>query len=104
MLRFLPLLFAIPLVLSFCVPTTCRGDDVFTIGNVSGNAGDTNLPCFILATHDQAIEGFAIGLQFDPSKLTLTSADFQNTVVSALEGQRLEVEKDKDVVLESQGI
>lgn len=84
MLRFLPVLQAILLIPALCIPTIGLAADVLTIDNVAGNAGDTNLPCFISATHDQAIEGFASGLQYNPAKLTLTSADFQGTAVSAL--------------------
>jgi len=79
MLRILSLMMSITLI-----PVICGGADVLTIDQVSGNAGDFDIPCFITATHDQAIEGFAVGIQFDPAELTLASIDFQDTSVSAL--------------------
>ena len=51
MLRILSLMIAITLI-----PAYCSGADVLTIDQVTGNAGDSNIPCFVTATHDQAIE------------------------------------------------
>lgn len=58
--------------------------DVLSIDDVTANAGDSGVICFVHATHDSAIEGFAAGITYEPSVLNLNAADFQNTTVSEL--------------------
>jgi len=60
--------------------------DVLSIDDVVGNAGESDIPCFIHATHDLDIEGFSVAIQHDPSIVTMTSADFQDTAVATLLG------------------
>ena len=60
--------------------------DVLSIDNVAANAGDTDVICFVNATHDSGIEGFAVGIQYDPVVLILAGVDFQDTSVSSLLG------------------
>lgn len=58
--------------------------DVLSIDNAAANAGDSDVSCFVRATHDSGIEGYAVGIQYDPTELDLSGADFQDTAVSSL--------------------
>ena len=58
--------------------------DVLSIDNIAANAGDSDVFCFIRATHDSGIEGFAVGIQYNPIHLNLSEVDFQDTAVSGL--------------------
>ena len=58
-----------------------RAENSLNISNVSANAGESGIHCFISATNDEPIEGFALGLQYPIPDLVLTGADFTDTAV-----------------------
>ncbi|MGE4619707.1 MAG: hypothetical protein AAEJ04_07865 [Planctomycetota bacterium] len=83
MLRFLYLLMALIMVFTL-IQSSVSAADVLSIDNVAANAGDTDVSIFVQATHDSGIEGFAVGIQYDPNILDLTQVDFQNTSIANL--------------------
>ena len=58
-----------------------RAENSLNISNVSANAGESGVHCFISATNDEPIEGFALGVQYPIPELVLTGADFTDTAV-----------------------
>ncbi|MEC9476221.1 MAG: hypothetical protein VX764_04205 [Planctomycetota bacterium] len=72
------------LTVSTLLPSTVRAADVLSIDHVAANAGDSGVVCFVNATHDTEIEGFAVGIEFDSAVLNLDAVDFQDTSVSDL--------------------
>ena len=61
-----------------------RAENSLNISNVSGNAGESGIHCFISATHDEPVEGFSLSVQYPIPDLVLTGADFTDTAVSDL--------------------
>ena len=80
--RFYKLLLLV--TVSALIQNASHGADVLSIDHNAANAGDSGIACFVNATHDSGIEGFAVGFDYEPTVLTLTTVDFQETAGSDL--------------------